>query len=253
LFERTGYFIRRALRNMRQSPVLCSAAVGTVAVALIILAFFAIIVLNVQKLTRHWSEDVQVVAYIDTLPDERLLQQWLSDIQSFPEAANVEFVSHAEALKRFKKRLGDDADLLEGVDPDILPASFEITLKEDSRNHEGVSAVVSRLRQNSGLSDLRYGQEWLERFESFVALLRLAGAILGGFLLFAALFIVSNTIRLTLYARRDELEIMALVGATPIFIKSPFLFEGALQGRFSSNPPSSSRVRCRELWGELSP
>jgi cell division transport system permease protein len=215
---------------MRQSPVLCSAAVGTVAVALIILAFFAIIVLNVQKLTRHWSEDVQVVAYIDTLPDERLLQQWLSDIQSFPEAANVEFVSHAEALKRFKKRLGDDADLLEGVDPDILPASFEITLKEDSRNHEGVSAVVSRLRQNSGLSDLRYGQEWLERFESFVALLRLAGAILGGFLLFAALFIVSNTIRLTLYARRDELEIMALVGATPIFIKSPFLFEGALQG-----------------------
>jgi cell division transport system permease protein len=230
LFERTGYFIRRALRNMRQSPVLCSAAVGTVAVALIILAFFAIIVLNVQKLTRHWSEDVQVVAYIDTLPDERLLQQWLSDIQSFPEAANVEFVSHAEELKRFKKRLGDDADLLEGVDPDILPASFEITLKEDSRNHEGVSAVVSRLRQNSGLSDLRYGQEWLERFESFVALLRLAGAILGGFLLFAALFIVSNTIRLTLYARRDELEIMALVGATPIFIKSPFLFEGALQG-----------------------
>lgn len=230
MFERTGYFIRRALRNMRQSPVLCSAAVGTVAVALIILAFFAIIVLNVQKLTRHWSEDVQVVAYIDTLPDERLLQQWLSDIQSFPEAANVEFVSHAEALKRFKKRLGDDADLLEGVDPDILPASFEITLKEDSRNHEGVSAVVSRLRQNSGLSDLRYGQEWLERFESFVALLRLAGAILGGFLLFAALFIVSNTIRLTLYARRDELEIMALVGATPIFIKSPFLFEGALQG-----------------------
>jgi cell division transport system permease protein len=80
------------------------------------------------------------------------------------------------------------------------------------------------------LSDLRYGQEWLERFESFVSLLRLAGAILGGFLLFAALFIVANTIKLTLYARRDELEIMALVGATPMFIKSPFLLEGALQG-----------------------
>lgn len=215
---------------MRQSPVLCSAAVGTVAVALIILAFFAIIVLNVQKLTRHWSEDVQVVAFIDALPDERLLQQWMSNIQGFPEVANVDFVSHAEALKRFKKRLGDDADLLEGVDPDILPASFEIILKEDSRNQAGVSAVVTRLRQNAGLSDLRYGQEWLERFESFVALLHLAGAILGGFLLFAALFIVSNTIRLTLYARRDELEIMALVGATPIFIKSPFLLEGALQG-----------------------
>lgn len=230
MFERSGYFVRRALRNMRQSPVLCSAAVGTVAVALTILAFFAIIVLNVQKLTRHWSEDVQVVAFIDNLPEERHLQQWIAEIQGLPEVDKVAFVSRAEALKRFKKRLADDADLLAGVDPDILPASLEITLQDNSRNHAGVSAVVSRLRQNSGLSDLRYGQDWLERFESFVFLLRSAGVILGGFLLFAALFIVANTIKLTLYARRDELEIMALVGATPIFIKSPFLLEGALQG-----------------------
>jgi cell division transport system permease protein len=230
LFERTVYFVRRALRNMRQSPMLCGAAVGTVAVALTILAFFAIVVLNVQKLTRHWSEDVQVVAFIDTVPEERLLRQWTADIRGLPEVEKVEFVSSAEALKRFKKRLADDADLLEGVDLDILPASLEITLNEDSRNRVAVSTLVSRLRQNTGLSDLRYGQEWLERFEAFVSLLRLAGAILGGFLLFAALFIVANTIKLTLYARRDELEIMALVGATPMFIKSPFLLEGALQG-----------------------
>jgi cell division transport system permease protein len=230
LFERTVYFVRRALRNMRQSPMLCGAAVGTVAVALTILAFFAIVVLNVQKLTRHWSEDVQVVAFIDTVPEERLLRQWTADIRGLPEVEKVEFVSSAEALKRFKKRLADDADLLDGVDLDILPASLEITLNEDSRNRVAVSTLVSRLRQNTGLSDLRYGQEWLERFEAFVSLLRLAGAILGGFLLFAALFIVANTIKLTLYARRDELEIMALVGATPMFIKSPFLLEGALQG-----------------------
>jgi cell division transport system permease protein len=230
LFERSGFFVFRALRNMRQSPMLCGAAVGTVAVALTILAFFAIVVLNVQKLTRHWSEDVQVVAFIDTAPEERLLRQWIADIRGLPEVEKVEFVSSIEALKRFKKRLADDADLLEGVDLDILPASLEITLNEDSRNRVAVSTLVSRLRQNTGLSDLRYGQEWLERFEAFVSLLRLAGAILGGFLLFAALFIVANTIKLTLYARRDELEIMALVGATPMFIKSPFLLEGALQG-----------------------
>jgi len=230
LFERSGFFVFRALRNMRQSPMLCGAAVGTVAVALTILAFFAIVVLNVQKLTRHWSEDVQVVAFIDTAPEERLLRQWIADIRGLPEVEKVEFVSSIEALKRFKKRLADDADLLEGVDLDILPASLEITLNEDSRNRVAVSTLVSRLRQNTGLSDLRYGQEWLERFEAFVSLLQLAGAILGGFLLFAALFIVANTIKLTLYARRDELEIMALVGATPMFIKSPFLLEGVLQG-----------------------
>ena len=80
------------------------------------------------------------------------------------------------------------------------------------------------------LDDLRYGQKWLERFTSFVQMLRFVGIVLGGFLLLAALFIVSNTIKLTLYARRDELEIMALVGATMRFIKVPFMLEGAIQG-----------------------
>jgi len=215
---------------MLQSPVLCGAAVATVAVALTILAFFAIVVLNVQKLTRHWGEEVQVIAYLDSVPDEKGLRQWIGDIRRLPEVADVAFVSRQEALKRFRKRLAGDADLLAGVDPEILPASLEISLRQSHRNRQGVEALVSRLRQNPALSDLRYGQEWLERFESFLSLLRLAGAILGGFLLFAALFIVANTIKLTLYARRDELEVMALVGATPAFIKSPFLLEGAVQG-----------------------
>lgn len=231
VFERIGYLVaHRALRNMRQSPFLCAAAIGTVAVALAILAFFALIVLNVQNLTGQWSKEVQVVAYLDILPEERRLLAWMDDIRHLGEVADVTFVSRQEAFDRFKKRLTRDADLLDGLDPGILPASLEISLREQYRNSQGVDAVVSSLQENQALSDLRYGQDWLERFESFLTLLRLAGAILGGFLLFAALFIVANTIKLTLYARRDELEIMTLVGGTPIFIKMPFLLEGALQG-----------------------
>jgi len=215
---------------MRQSPFLCAAAIGTVAVALAILAFFAVVVLNVQKLTGHWSKEVQVVSYIDELPEERQLRGWIEEIRHLPEVAEVTLVSREEAFDRFRKRLARDADLLDGLDPDILPASLEIALHETYRTRQGVEAVVERLKRNKALSDVRYGQEWLERFESFLTLLRLAGGILGGFLLFAALFIVSNTIKLTLYARRDELEIMTLVGGTPLFIKMPFLLEGALQG-----------------------
>ena len=231
MFERLGYLVaHRALRNMRQSPFLCAAAIGTVAVALAILAFFAVVVLNVQKLTGHWSKEVQVVSYIDELPEERQLRGWIEEIRHLPEVAEVTLVSREEAFDRFRKRLARDADLLDGLDPDILPASLEIALHETYRTRQGVEAVVERLKRNKALSDVRYGQEWLERFESFLTLLRLAGGILGGFLLFAALFIVSNTIKLTLYARRDELEIMTLVGGTPLFIKMPFLLEGALQG-----------------------
>ncbi|MCP3178255.1 permease-like cell division protein FtsX [Desulfuromonas sp. KJ2020] len=230
MFESLLYFPLRALRNMRQSPFLCTAAIATVAVSLTILAFFAIVVLNVQKLTSHWSKEVQIVAYLDQTPDQGQLKVWMTEISNLPEVAAVTYVSPAEAHNRFKTRLGQDAGLLDGLATDILPASLEITLKEDQRNRLGIGKVISHLRQDSRFSDLRYGQEWLEKFEAFVALLKMAGAFLGGFLLFAALFIVSNTIRLTLFARRDELEVMALVGGTPLFIKAPFLLEGAFQG-----------------------
>jgi len=224
------YFLRRALRNMRQSPFLTIATVGTVTVALTILAIFAIFVLNMQKITRSWSKDVMVVAYLDQVPENGQLQEWINAVKTMPEVQGVSFVSRREAFARFKSRLAGNADLLDGLDPDILPASLEVTLKDSFRNRAGVAAVVGRLKKNPAFSDLRYGQDWLARFESFVTLLKLAGAILGGFLLFATLFIVSNTIKLTLFARRDELEVMALVGGTSLFIKTPYLLEGGLQG-----------------------
>ncbi|WP_432821058.1 permease-like cell division protein FtsX [Trichloromonas sp.] len=228
--ERLIYFIRRALRNMRQCPFLCSVAIGTAAVALTIIAFFAIVVLNVQLLTEHWSRQVEIVAYLDAVPDAKSLQGLQAKILALPEVESVDYVTREEAFSQFRKRLGNDADLLNGVDADILPASMEIALKPPFRNQAGVDGVVSRLQKEVGLKDLKFGREWLEKFESFVALLKLGGAVIGGFLLFAALFIVSNTIRLTQYARRDELEVMGLVGATSMFIKTPFLIEGAIQG-----------------------
>ncbi|PNU20811.1 ABC transporter permease [Geothermobacter hydrogeniphilus] len=228
--RRVIYFLLRALRNMRQSPFLCSAAISTVTVALVILAFFALIVINVQQLTRHWSRDVQVVAYFDHPPASPVLDRQLSRIRQYPEVESVAYISPRQAFKRFQVRLGDDADLLQGMANDFLPAALEVRLTEKYRNSAGVQRVVERLRRNKSFADLRYGQEWLERFEAFLGLLRTAGLVLGGFLLFAALFIVSNTIKLTLYARREELEVMALVGGTPAFIKAPFLLEGALQG-----------------------
>ncbi len=224
------YFIRRALRNMRQTPVLCGASIGTVTVSLVIMAFFALVVLNVQNLTLHWSQEIQVVAYLEEVPAERVLREWTGAIEKYPEVAAVRFISRTEAFERFRQRLARDADLLTGLDESILPASLEISLRDEHRNQAGVQSLVQRLKANPSLADLRFGQEWLEKFESFVRLLRAAGAALGGFLLFAALFIISNTIRLTLYARRDELEVMSLVGGTPFFIKAPFLLEGALQG-----------------------
>lgn len=229
-FLRAGYFLRRALRNMWQSPVLSLASVGTVAVALALLAFFAIAVLNVQQLTASWGENLAIVAYLDDVPDVKIIKGWAKEIESYPEVASVTFVSRKDAFERFRKRLGGDADLVEGLGPEVLPASLEIALANDWRNESALTAVVDRLRKDNRFDDLQYGQGWLEKLEAFLLLLRVSGSALGGFLVFAALVIVANTIKLTLYARQDELEAMTMVGGTSLFIKLPYLIEGALQG-----------------------
>jgi len=230
LLENIRYFIRRALRNMRQWPVLCTAAILTMAVALATMATFLLVVMNVQGLANSWSEEVQVVAYFKAPPTRNQLSSLIHQVEVLPDVQKAIYISKAEAFKRFGTRLGDDAGLLEGVSRDLLPASLEIKLKAGSHNREGVARIVAELNKDSRFDDLRFGQEWLERFENFVDLLRFVGLVLGSFFLLAALFIVSNTIKLTLYTRRDELEIMALVGATKRFIQIPFLLEGALQG-----------------------
>lgn len=227
---RAGYFVKRALRNMRQSPVLSLASIGTVAVALALVAFFAIAVLNVQQLTNSWGKELMIVAYLDDVPEEKVIKGWLSAIQGYQEVEEVSFVSRKVAFERFRERLGDDASLIEGLDEDILPASLEISLGDKWRSESAVTSVVDRLRRDHRFDDLQYGQGWLEKLEAFLLLLRVSGSALGGFLAFSALIIVANTIKLTLYARQDELEAMTMVGGTSLFIKLPYLVEGALQG-----------------------
>lgn len=230
MLDKVRYFIARALRNMRQWPFLCAASILTMSVALAAVATFFLVVLNVQQMSSRWSEDLQIVAYLEKSLSAHQLSEIVGTIKAYQEVSSVRHISQKEAMRLFRDRLGSDADLLEGVQDNILPASLEISLKSNFRNKQAMAQVVQRLEMQLDIGDIRYGQEWLERFDSFIVVLKIVGLVLGSFLLFAALFIVSNTIKLTLYARRDELEIMALVGATARFIKIPFLLEGAFQG-----------------------
>jgi len=230
VLDKIRYFIFRALRNMRQWPFLCSASILTMAVALASVACFFLVVVNVEQLASRWTREIQVIAYLQKAPLKSNIAELTRKLENFPEVESVKYVSPAEAMERFKAHLGEDASLLEGVEQDLLPASFELGLYAKFRNQAGISAVIEQLENQLEVDDLHYGQQWLGRFNDFAGMLRFVGVVLGGFLLFGALFIVSNTIKLTLYARRDELEIMALVGATMRFIKIPFILEGAIQG-----------------------
>lgn len=230
MLEAVRYFFLRALRNMRQWPFLCCAAILTMAVSLATIATFFLIVVNIEQLAARWTQEIQVIAYLQRAPSSQELPALINKMEQLEGVEKVVYVSPLEAMEHFRERLGEDAALLQGIRPDLLPASFELGLRPAFRSQQGIEHIIEQLESLIPVDELRYGQTWLERFNNFISMLRFVGAFLGGFLLFAALFIVANTIRLTLYARRDELEIMALVGATMRFIKIPFMLEGAIQG-----------------------
>jgi len=229
-FGRLGYFFSRALTNIRQNAFVNVVTIGTITLALLIVSLFLLVFVNLENATDSWSERVQVTVYFNQELTQPEQDAFRGRITSIPGTARVGYVSRDEALKRFKARLRGQETLLEGVRAEVLPTSLEITLKKSHRETREVEAYVAGLKSIAGISEVQYGEEWVRRFNTFLNFMRLLGALLGGFLVIAVLFIVSNTIKLTIYARRDELEVMSLVGATRFFIKAPFLIEGIIQG-----------------------
>lgn len=227
---RLGYFLGRALTNVRQNVFVNIVTIGTITLALLIVSLFLLLFVNIENAADNWSEKVQVTIYFDKELTPQQQADVKSRIQALPATSKVQWISRDEALKRFKSRLKGQETLLEGIRPEVLPASFEISLKKSSRSTDTVELYVAKLKVIPGIGEIQYGEEWVRRFNTFLTFMRIVGGLVGGFLVLAVIFIVSNTIQLTIYARRDELEIMSLVGATRLFIKMPFLLEGIMQG-----------------------
>lgn len=230
IFGRMGYFFSRAIANLRQNLLVSALTVGTISLSLLIIALFLLVYVNLEKVAETWSEKVQLTAFFDKELTNEEFSTLRGRIASLGGTEKIIYVSKNEAMKRFRARLKGQETFLEGVAPDILPSAIEISLNKASRSSEAVDSYASRLKTIPGISEVQYGEEWVRRFNTFLNFMRLIGALLGGFLVLAGLFIVSNTIKLTIYARKEELEVLGLVGATRFFIKAPFLIEGILQG-----------------------
>ena len=241
---RLSYFSARALANLRQNVFVSVVTVGTIALALLIAALFLLVYVNLEGMAEGWSEKVQVTAYFDREPSPLAVAALKGRVKAIPGTAKVVFVSQLEAEQRLRSRLKGQESLLEGITPDVLPASLEISLDRRHRAGDSVAAYVTSLKRIAGINEVQYGEEWVKRFNSFMNLFRLMGALLGGFLTIAVLFIVSNTIKLTIYARKEELELLGLVGATRFFIKAPFLIEGVLQGALGAVLSLVSLLAC---------
>jgi cell division transport system permease protein len=227
---RLRYFLERAFLNIRQNVLVNVLTVATISLAFLILSLFLLLYVNLERVTESWSDRVQIAAYFDRELAPGEVSALTGKIRAIEGTAGVTYISRQEALKRFSGRLKGQESLLSGVTSEILPSSLEIRLKRDSRDSDSIAAYVSRLKKIPEITEVQYGEEWVQRFTDFMNLIRFAGLLVGGFLVLAVVFIVANTIKLTIFSRKDELELMGLVGATRWFIKAPFLIEGVLQG-----------------------
>jgi cell division transport system permease protein len=224
------YALEEALGSLwrgRQSGLLSTA---TIALALFVLGGFLLTTSNLQRLGEEWSRSAEMSVY---LADE-VTPQNRAELERFiapgPVVASYEFVSKADAMKRFKETFADLAATAGSLEDNPLPASYEVRLRPGENAQRAVDGLAAKLRSAPGVSDVRYDRQWLERLLSAVAIVRAVGLVLGGILTLAAALTVANVVRLALYARRDEIDIMQLVGAPQTYIRGPFVVEGILQG-----------------------
>jgi len=228
--DRLRYILEDALINIRRSRWRALAAIGTIAVSFLIVGIFLIITRNLGALLSEWKEQFQITVFLEDGTTAEQLALLRKRIQSESAVKAMTYTSKEEALQSFRRELKGKESLLEGLGENPLPASLQIRVQEAYQTPEALGKLSAFLTRLEGVEDVMYGQEWVDRLAAAVRILRLLGLSVGLALGLASVLIVSNTIRLAVYARAEEIEIMRLVGATKTHIRAPFLLEGLIQG-----------------------
>ena len=228
--SRLSYFVEKALDSLRQSPGVSLLTTGTICASLLILGTYVLVLQNLESLALVWGRHAGVSVTIDQhSPPENwpLLTQRLAELEP---VAHAELLEPSTALERFRQSDPMAAALVAGVSEDILPAVIELDLRGGFANLKALEALAQKLQSIAGVAEVDYGQQEFEQLGSLLDGLRMLGLLVGLFVGVATILIVSNTIRLTVFARRDEISIVSLVGGTPGFVRTPFIIEGALWG-----------------------
>jgi cell division transport system permease protein len=223
------YAFRQGAASLWRSRGSSTFAVLAIALALIVLGALLIVTWNAEQLLARWSSAAEFSVYLrdDATSDQRGAVETAIDQSQLADGR--EYVSKAEALTRFRREFAELSELTSGFDDNPFPASIEVRVRPGAE-HDIAEALVKRLMAMPGVADARYDRDWLTRVGSGLGTIRAAGLALALLMAVAAAVTVATVVRLGLRSRRDELEIMELVGAPLAFIRGPFVAEGFLQG-----------------------
>lgn len=235
-----GYALSRGLRGMAQSPLVQLLAVGTMAVCMLLLGTATLLLQNAQQVANDLGIDTPVTIYMQPGTDADAVAELQAKLAELPEVAAVEHVTPQMALERLQDGLGrgdslgsvgdsERAELLAGVDPNMLPDSLEVALLPGVEPGFA-DALADRIADMDGVEQASALGPWVQQVERMLATLRWLALGIAALVSLACMAIVWSTIRLGVFARRSEIEILRLVGGTGRFVRGPFVVEGVLQG-----------------------
>ncbi|MBR5316194.1 MAG: permease-like cell division protein FtsX [Firmicutes bacterium] len=229
--NRISYNLKQALQQIGRNKGMSLASIFAITAMMLILGLFFVMTVNINLFTEMVKADYdQVEIFLEDSTDKYEAQLMMNQIEEYEHVSKVEYRSKEDALNIMKKRWGENSYLLESLGNNPLPASLLITVD----NIESAGQVTDYVAQFDGVEDVKYYKETVEKLTTVTDFLQIACLIIMGFLVIVSVVVVSNTIKLTVFARSKEISIMKYVGATNWFIRGPFLMEGILIGIFAS-------------------
>jgi len=228
--KRLLYLLGEAMFSLRSNRTSTVIGVMTTAFTMMSFGMFLLLYLNVHHVTELLQEDLQIIVYLDDPLSQKDITELRRSLQQEPMVEAVSYISKDQALTDFRQQFPGESYLLDGIGHNPLPASFIASLVASQSPPETVNELAERIMAWSGVNHVRYSQAWVDRLTLFVTYLELGALLVGLILTLASIAIIANTVRLTFYMRREEIEILRLIGATGSFIALPFVVEGAVQG-----------------------
>jgi cell division transport system permease protein len=230
--RRIIYFLKTALENIQINKAMAFFSLISLSLTLMLFGLFLLFYYNVQSLLELIQEDVHFSIYLSDPVKEDVIGRIKEKLSADSRILSFEYISKEKALQLFHKEFQDDS-LIKSLGGNPLPASFEVKVKAAHQELKKMVSIINPLKEIPGVEEVQYGADWLENLDRFLKVLGMIGVGIGGFLGVAVMTIISNTVRLHFYNRKEEIEIMRLIGATHHFIKIPFFMEGSFMGFLS--------------------
>lgn len=232
--RRLFYLFREAWANMRTNRTTTVVAILSTAFTLACIGIFLLLYVNLRSAAGWLQEDIKIMVYLDERTTREGVQELEDKLKADPMVAGALFISKEQALSEFRAQFPSDSHLLEGLGENPLPASFVVTLAQNFRSPDAVNRWAERVRMMASVAKVDYNQDWIDALAGLIRYIELAAIGVGVILSAAAVTIIGNTIRLALFARREEIEILRFIGATRAFIRIPYFLEGAVLGACGS-------------------